>query len=155
MPVVVLDLPEGPAVDHGVLLIPARPLLALVGRHRHAAKFNPFDGTPGLFLPLKDRDSVESGILEGLEKKVFPEGTRNAPAPEFGALLEFLRNVLVAHDIRNDCSASPAQHAEDLGEESVFVFRADEIQDAIGNDYVDGIVRDEWAGAPEFVDIGL
>src|SRR5437870_4629099 len=73
--VIVFHLPERPTINDGMPLVPARPFFALIGDHRHAAKFYPFDGAPWLFLALEDRDAVEAGFFESFQKEVLSEST--------------------------------------------------------------------------------
>src|SRR6516164_5886610 len=155
MPIIIFYLPERASINHGVLLVPARAFFAFVGRNGHAAELDAFDSAPRFFLPLKDRDSVEAGLFERLKEQVLAECPGNTAAPELGILLQFRRNVLVADDIGYDCSSPATQHAEDLGEQLLFVLWANEIQDAVRDDDVDGAIWDKWPRTLKFLDLGF
>ena len=53
-----------------------------------SARNSTLDGLPGLLVSFQFSNSVESGVLEGFEEEVFPEGPGNAAAPKLAVLLQ-------------------------------------------------------------------
>src|SRR5437879_4603296 len=99
VPVVIFHLQEWPSINDGVFMILARTLIALVGCDRDVSKFDTLDRPPRRLLALKKGDAVEAGLLECLQKYVFPEGAGDASAPKVGVRLEMVGNLFIAHDI--------------------------------------------------------
>src|SRR5689334_776187 len=61
-----------------------------------------------------------------------------------GILREMLRHRFVAYDVGDRHPATPLQHSVHFSEEVLLVLGANQIDHAIGNDYVDGFVGDQW-----------
>src|SRR5258708_10954315 len=100
--VIVNHLPERSLINHGLLLLPAFTLFALVGSDGHAAKFDPFDGAPRVLLAVENLNAVESGVFERVEEKVFAERPGDATAQEVGVLQKLDSDDLVGEDVGVD-----------------------------------------------------
>ncbi len=141
--VVVGDRLPGTVVDDRLPAIEAGALFAFPGADSHAAKLDAFHNGPRLLLACHQFDAVKASVGEGVEETVFAKRTADAAAPQLGVVLEVLRNVLVADDIADDGPSAPLENAVHLGEELPAVFLVDEIEHAVGDDDIDGLVGDE------------
>lgn len=70
------------------MTIPARTVLAVVGRHGHRAELDAFRCPPRLFVTFEEFDAVKPDLGKGLQEVVLLQSARDAPAPEFWVVLE-------------------------------------------------------------------
>ena len=61
------------------------------------------------------------------------------------------RDFFIGNDVGYHCPAAFLQDSKDFLEQLSFRFRLDEIQNAIGDDHVDRIRRDERVLEPQFM----
>ena len=138
--VVIAHTGVGAEVDDGLAFFVAGADLALPGLHGDGAELDALDGLPGLRLEFDQFDAVEAGIFEGFEEALLGEGTGDAAAPEGGVVHEVLRDRLVSDDVGDDGAAAFFQHAEEFLKEAGLFLGFDEVEHAVGDHHVDGIV---------------
>src|SRR5438105_84435 len=140
--VVIQDFLEGTFVDHCLVALDAWSLLSLEGFNGHRAKLDSFHRLPRWFIAFQNLDTVESRRRKCGEKSFLGQRTGNAAAPQLRIVLQMLGHFLIANDVGNNGAPADLENAKDLVEELAFSACFDKVQDAIGNDDVDGVVPD-------------
>src|SRR5262249_50760229 len=116
VPVIVQHRLERPLVNHRLLALETRALLALEGPHRYRPKLNALHRAPRIRVALQNFNPVETRALECLQKARLRQCPRNAAAPQLGIGLHLLGYGLITHDVGNDGASALFQNAENLGE---------------------------------------
>src|SRR6516225_1762673 len=143
MIVIIEDFLERPAINYGLIALETFALFSFECLDRDWAKLDSLNGAPGIGIAVQNLDSVKARILERGEKTFFRERARDAPAPKLGVVLHFLGHFFIAHNVRDHCAPAFFQHPKNFIEQLPLRFRFDQIEDAIGNNDVDGVTGDE------------
>ncbi len=112
------------------------------GGQRNGAELDTVDHAPGGVFPLVIAHRVEAGIGKGIEKLLLLEGAGDASAPEFRIALHVVADRAVADDVGYGNPPAGFQHPEDLADQLLFLFIGHQVEHAVGDDQVDGIIRD-------------
>src|SRR5712664_2679741 len=104
------------------------------GRSKKIAGFIDFVNASGL-----DVHGFEAGSIKFISVFVLLEGAGDAAYPEFHALANGSGDFTANNDIGDGETAAGFQHAEGFAEDATLV--AGKIDDAVGDDDVDGVVR--------------
>ena len=87
MAVVVFDLLERAAIDHGLIAFEAGALFALVSHDGHRSELDAFDRAPRVTLPFDDLDAMKASFFKCRQELVFAERTRDAARPKLRVAL--------------------------------------------------------------------
>src|SRR5712664_3108398 len=104
------------------------------GRSKKIAGFIDFVNASGL-----DVHGFEAGSIKFISVFVLLEGAGDAAYPEFHALANGSGDFTANNDIGDGETAAGFEDAESFAEDAILV--AGKIDDTVGDDYVDGIVR--------------
>ena len=142
--VVVEDFFEGAFVNDSLVALEARALFAFPCLDGDRAEFDALDGLPRGIVAFEDFDAVEASFLEGLEEALLGVGTADATTPQVGIVLEVEGDFLVGDDVGNHGASAFFEDTENFREELALEVGFDEVEHAIGNNYVDTFTSDEW-----------
>ena len=114
---------------------------------RHAARLSMrsrlvLDHGERLVLPFVDRNAVKARLFQRTQQLEFLKGARHAATPQLRVSLDLVCRILIADDVGNHRLPATPKDAVYLGKQPFFVFEADQVQYAVGNDYVDAGVVD-------------
>src|SRR5437899_5023873 len=139
MIVIIEYLLERPPINHGLIALKTFTLLPLERLDRNGTKLDSLNRPPRFRVALQNSNSVKAGVLERGDKLFFRKCAGNATAPKFRIVVQFLRNIFVAHDVADDGATAFLEHAKNFLEERSLRFGFHQIKHAIRNHHVDAI----------------
>src|SRR5215469_12009622 len=97
--VVVFNLSPWTPINHRLIAVPARTLLALHRANGNRPKFDSLHGTPRLCVALEDLDSMKAGLLECGQERALFHRSGYASAPQFRVVAQMGGNRLITDDV--------------------------------------------------------
>jgi len=142
---------EGAFVDDSLVVIHAGAFFSFESLNGDGTEFDAVVGLPRFVFEFDEFDAVKADVFEGFEKVVLGEGSRDTAAPEVVIGHHVRGDDFVTDDVRDDGTTSFFEDSEDFFEELLFELWFNEVENAVGDDHVNGVVRNERGVVTKFV----